>query len=90
MSTATVTGFFALLEAEPTMMPEAPVEAKGILMWYRTTYETHHCLRCGDRATVALIVNFPVPLRHAGNRWLDLCSEHHAWIRGADDDRAVH
>lgn len=67
-----VSGLLHLLRAEPTLMDPAPEAADGDDIERRTRDEAHPCLRCGDRATTALIATVP----DHGKRWLDLCQQH--------------
>jgi hypothetical protein len=75
-----VAGLLHLLRAEPTLMDPAPEGAGGDDVQRRTRGEVHDCLRCGQRATTALIALVP----GHGRRWLDLCPQHfHEVSRGA-------
>ncbi|MER7761472.1 hypothetical protein [Streptomyces sp. NPDC097619] len=63
-------GLLHLIAAEPSLLAPAPEEPSTAELHLRVGYEEHLCLSCGDRATVAAIVNS----EEAGSRWLDLCS----------------
>lgn len=74
-------GMLALLKAEPTLLPIAPVGAGSPEIEHRRLNEQHPCLRCGQAARVALIAAM-----QDGNRWLDLCPACGHWLRTALDE----
>ena len=69
-------GMLYLLKAEPTLLPPAPSDNLGPAIEHRRKDEVHSCLRCGDRAQVALAAELD-----GGNRWLDLCAACEYWLR---------
>lgn len=76
MSTNLGEGFLALIEAEPTLLPEAPPNIDGRMIHMRAHYKHTSCLRCGRDANVAL-----ASMPEVGpNRWLDICFECYNWL----------
>ncbi|MFC8658469.1 hypothetical protein ACFUCT_25180 [Streptomyces parvus] len=61
-------GMLRLLAAEPSLLPSAPDGADGKAIETRRR-ERHDCLRCGEPADTAAIVD----LHEYGKCWLDLC-----------------
>lgn len=72
-------GMLHLLQAEPTLLSEAPDDANAEHIDHRRLDSVHPCLRCGQRAQVAYIATTDI-----GNRWLDLCADCNAWMIRAD------
>lgn len=68
--------FLWLLKTEPTLLPQAPKEVTGAQMNFRAYDEIHSCLRCGKRASQALVA-----ATNLGPRWLDLCHACRYWLR---------
>ena len=75
-------GLLYLLKAEPSLLPVAPDDASGEDIERRRLDEVHSCLRCGERATTALIVEDPHGAWQ-GKRWFDLCYAHFAEVRAS-------
>lgn len=65
-----------LLKAEPTLLPAAPNPTSGAQMEHRRRDEVHPCLRCGERATSALVAATPI-----GPRWVDICHKCRSWLQ---------
>lgn len=72
MTDPSADGMLHLLKAEPTLLPPAPSDDLAQAMDRRRQDEVHACLRCGERAQMALVAHL-----ETGNRWLDLC--HGCW-----------
>jgi hypothetical protein len=62
------TVFLRQLAGHPDLLEAIPAGATPVHITARERDETHDCLRCGSRATAALVVETT-----AGLRWLDLC-----------------
>jgi hypothetical protein len=75
-------GLLYLLQAEPSLLPVAPDDASGEDIERRRLDEVHSCLRCGERATTALIAEDPHG-EWQGKRWIDLCYAHFAEVRAS-------
>lgn len=79
--------FLHHLKANPTLLDpvdEAIAGDKdkwGPAINRRWQDEVHSCLRCGERATMAIIAETP-----DRPRWLDLCFECVSWLRTQMDD----
>lgn len=74
-------GFLHLLQAEPTLLPEAPAHEPGTGdIDHRIKDEVHACLRCSKRARVAYVLNTEL-----GKRWLDLCPQCANWLIGGKE-----
>ncbi|HEY9408897.1 MAG TPA: hypothetical protein VIP77_04890 [Jiangellaceae bacterium] len=71
-----VAGFLHLLNAEPTLLPEAPTGAGGEHIEHRRRAEVHACLRCDRPAGCAFGADTEL-----GPRWLDLCPGCEGWLR---------
>lgn len=75
-------GFLHHLKANPTLLdPVADAIARDKDMWgpainRRGEDEVHACLRCGERAHMAIIAETPDK-----PRWLDLCFDCVRWLR---------
>lgn len=76
MSEPTADGMLHLLNAEPTLLPEAPANVAPRDIDHRRLDAIHTCLRCGKRAKVAYVARTDI-----GNRWLDLCAACDHWLR---------
>lgn len=68
--------FLVLLRDNPSLLPSAPIGATGPQMDHRRMDEVHDCVRCGARATLAVVADTT-----AGPRWLDLCAPCGAEVR---------
>lgn len=73
---STAEGMLHLLAAEPTLLPEAPLNATAQQIDHRRLNETHPCLRCGQPAHLAYVAATKL-----GPRWLDLCMKCGRWLR---------
>jgi hypothetical protein len=69
-----------LVGDEWTALDEAPAEGQAEAIEWRRRDELHRCLRCGQRAVAAFVIEFkPVP--ESPPRWLDLCAACEQWVR---------
>jgi hypothetical protein len=65
------------LGTHPTLLPAAPETYTSADIHHRVHDEVHPCLRCGQQAQVATIVE----AKTDGPRWLDLCAAcHQRWL----------
>lgn len=70
---ASMTALLELLDAEPTLLAEAPPWARfqlEVATHRRLAHEEHPCLRCGAPASIAMLSQHRDDRRW---RWLDLC-----------------
>lgn len=70
-------GFLHHLKANPSLLDPAPIDRDrwAAAMDLRVRDEVHSCLRCGKRATIALIAQAPDQ-----PRFLDLCFDCRHWL----------